>query len=94
MVFLPREPERAAQARAFCDESATTLGLRPLGWRVVPANHEVLGPLARSNAPQIEQWLLGADVQLLLPLAEQLLELRPAVWVSSRLRSTARVGFD
>ena len=62
MVFLPREPERAAQARAFCDESATTLGLRPLGWRVVPANHEVLGPLARSNAPQIEQWLLGADV--------------------------------
>ena len=62
MVFLPREPERAAQARAFCDESATKLGLRPLGWRVVPANHEVLGPLARSNAPQIEQWLLGADV--------------------------------
>ena len=63
MVFLPREPERAAQARAFCDEAATKLGLRPLGWRVVPTNHEVLGPLARSNAPQIEQWLLGADVE-------------------------------
>ena len=62
MVFLPREPERAAQARAFCDDAATKLGLRPLGWRVVPTNHEVLGPLARSNAPQIEQWLLGADV--------------------------------
>ena len=51
MVFLPREPERAAQARAFCDDEATKLGLRPLGWRVVPTNHEVLGPLARSNAP-------------------------------------------
>jgi glutamate synthase (ferredoxin) len=63
MVFLPREPERAAQARAFCDEAATKLGLRPLGWRVVPTNHEVLGPLARSNAPQIEQWLLSADVE-------------------------------
>ena len=62
MVFLPREPERAAQARAFCDDEATKLGLRPLGWRVGPTNHEVLGPLARSNAPQIEQWLLGADV--------------------------------
>lgn len=63
MVFLPADAERAAQARQFCDEEAARLGLRPLGWRVVPVEPDVLGPLARGTAPLIEQWLLGSDVE-------------------------------
>ncbi|MFQ6538975.1 MULTISPECIES: glutamate synthase large subunit [Aphanothece] len=61
MVFLPPDPERREAARRFCDEEALNLGLRPLGWRTVPVDPAVLGPMARSTAPCIEQWLLGAD---------------------------------
>jgi glutamate synthase (ferredoxin) len=63
MVFLPVDPVRRQQAQAFCSEEAERLGLRSLGWRPVPVDPAVLGPLARDTAPVIEQWLLGADEQ-------------------------------
>ena len=62
MVFLPADAARREQAKAFCNEEAARLGLRSLGWRVVPVEPAVLGPMARSTAPVIEQWLVGADV--------------------------------
>jgi len=61
MVFLPADAARRGQARAFCDEEAAQLGLRSLGWREVPVDPAVLGPMARGTAPVIEQWLLAAD---------------------------------
>ncbi|QEY32220.1 glutamate synthase large subunit [Synechococcus sp. RSCCF101] len=61
MVFLPTDPDRREQARAFCDEEARRLDLQPLGWRVVPVDQNVLGPLARGTAPAIEQWLVGSE---------------------------------
>ena len=61
MVFLPADPQRRDQARSFCDQEAQRLGLRSLGWREVPVDPTVLGPLARGTAPVIEQWLLAAD---------------------------------
>ena len=61
MVFLPAEAGKRDQAKAFCDEEAQALGLRSLGWRSVPVDPSVLGPLARGTAPVIEQWLLAAD---------------------------------
>jgi glutamate synthase (ferredoxin) len=59
-VFLPAHPEEREQCRALCDEEAARLGLRSLGWRPVPVDPTVLGPLARETAPVIEQWLLQA----------------------------------
>jgi glutamate synthase (ferredoxin) len=46
MVFLPADAARREQARAFCDEEAAKLGLSSLGWRAVPVDPSVLGPLA------------------------------------------------
>ncbi len=63
MVFLPTDAERREQARAFCDQEAELFGLRSLGWRNVPVEAAVLGPMARSTAPCIEQWLLAAEVE-------------------------------
>ncbi|MFN9619649.1 MAG: glutamate synthase large subunit [Synechococcaceae cyanobacterium] len=60
MVFLPENADERDQCRALCDEEATRLGLRSLGWRPVPVDAAVLGPLARETAPVIEQWLLQA----------------------------------
>ena len=61
MVFLPADAQRREQARHFCDQEAERLGLRSLGWREVPVDPSVLGPLARGTAPVIEQWLLASD---------------------------------
>ncbi len=61
MVFLPADAAKRDQAKAFCADEATKLGLCSLGWRAVPLNPAVLGPLALGTAPAIEQWLLSAD---------------------------------
>ena len=63
MLFLPTDDARRSIARQFCDEEAVALGLSPLGWREVPVDSAVLGPLARQTAPAIDQWAIGAGVE-------------------------------
>ena len=58
MVFLPADDAIREQVRDLCEQEASRIGLRSLGWRQVPVDVAVLGPLARANAPTIEQWLL------------------------------------
>jgi glutamate synthase (ferredoxin) len=59
-VFLPEDPEERQQCRLLCEQEAHRLGLRSVGWRPVPVDASVLGPMARQTAPVIEQWLLQA----------------------------------
>ncbi|MFO0137634.1 MAG: glutamate synthase subunit alpha, partial [Cyanobacteriota bacterium] len=58
MVFLPQDPAQRETVRQLCEQEATRLGLVSLGWRPVPVDPSVLGPMARQSAPAIEQWLL------------------------------------
>jgi len=59
MVFLPADGAKRAAAIQFSEEEAAKLGLQSLGWRDVPVDSEVLGPLARQSAPHMAQWLLA-----------------------------------
>ncbi len=59
MVFLPADQGKRAAAIHFSEQEAANLGLQSLGWRDVPVDSEVLGPLARQSAPHMAQWLLG-----------------------------------
>ena len=59
MVFLPADGVKRAAAIRFSEEEAAKLGLQSLGWRDVPVDSEVLGPLARQSAPHMAQWLLA-----------------------------------
>lgn len=52
-VFLSQTAD-AAQQQTF-EELAKELGLRVLGWRVVPTDNSILGPASRSNEPKIKQ---------------------------------------
>ncbi|MDA0258380.1 MAG: glutamate synthase subunit alpha, partial [Cyanobacteria bacterium] len=63
MMFMPTDAGQREEARAFCEAEATALGLTSAGWREVPVDPAVLGPMARSTAPVIEQWLLAGDAQ-------------------------------
>ncbi len=58
MLFLPRDEILRKKAKSICEEEANSIGLKSLGWRVVPVDESVLGPLALETAPSIEQWLL------------------------------------
>ncbi|MDM7937668.1 MAG: glutamate synthase large subunit [Cyanobium sp. CZS 48M] len=58
MVFLPVSEPKRQQAKALCEQAAALVGLRSLGWREVPVEPSVLGPLALQTVPRIEQWLV------------------------------------
>ncbi|WP_269621854.1 glutamate synthase large subunit [Prochlorococcus marinus] len=58
MVFLPNDPEQRNKAKDIFESEALKLGLRSKGWRDVPVNSSVLGPLARQTSPFIQQWLV------------------------------------
>ncbi|QNI53053.1 ferredoxin-dependent glutamate synthase [Synechococcus sp. BIOS-E4-1] len=63
MMFLPTDAERRQQARQFFDEEAAALGMQFAGWREVPVDSAVLGPMARETAPVIEQWLVKGEAE-------------------------------
>ena len=63
MMFMPKDAGCREDVRLLCDEEATTLGLRSLGWRTVPVDPGVLGPMARETAPVIEQWVLDGHAE-------------------------------
>ncbi|CAK6701795.1 glutamate synthase large subunit [Synechococcus sp. BA-124 BA4] len=58
MVFLPVAEPKRQEYKRLCEQAASLVGLRSLGWREVPVDPSVLGPLALQTAPRIEQWLV------------------------------------
>jgi glutamate synthase (ferredoxin) len=55
MIFLPQDPDLAAQCRDRVNTILKEANLNLLGWRKVPVREEVLGEQARENQPRIEQ---------------------------------------
>ncbi|MFQ3235065.1 MAG: glutamate synthase (NADPH/NADH) large chain [Paraglaciecola sp.] len=60
MIFLNQDETLAAQARRVLNEELERETLSVAGWRVVPTDHSVLGDLAASGVPQIEQVFVNA----------------------------------
>ena len=57
MVFLPTR--RTDEAIDLIESALVSLGMSVLGWRVVPVNAGVLGPLAANTQPVIRQIFIG-----------------------------------
>ena len=51
MMFMPTDATCREDVRRVCDAEATALGLQALGWRTVPVDPTVLGPMAWATAP-------------------------------------------
>ncbi|MGR2768386.1 glutamate synthase large subunit [Photobacterium ganghwense] len=60
MVFLSQDPVLAEQARTIINEELAKETLSLVGWREVPINPKVLGPIATENLPNIEQVFVNA----------------------------------
>ncbi|WP_349616378.1 glutamate synthase large subunit [Azotobacter salinestris] len=55
MVFLSQDAGKAEASRARVNEEIVAQGLTLVGWREVPVDTSVLGPLALERLPRIEQ---------------------------------------
>ncbi|KLV04382.1 glutamate synthase [Photobacterium aquae] len=60
MLFLSQDPIRAEQARTVILEELGRETLSLAGWREVPINPQVLGPIANDSLPNIEQIFVNA----------------------------------
>ena len=60
MIFLNQDEELAKRGREVLSEELLKETLTVVGWRVVPTDHSVLGDLAASGVPQIEQVFVNA----------------------------------
>ena len=60
MIFLSQDHALAQQAREALEQELSKETLAVLGWRVVPTNQSVLGDLALTGLPQIEQIFVNA----------------------------------
>ena len=61
MVFMPNKEEKIEKCKSICDQEAEKLKVNKTFWRTVPVNDDILGPLAKANAPFISQWVLYVD---------------------------------
>jgi len=61
MIFLSAESSRAAEGRKALESSLTDQGLEVLGWRLVPTDESVCGPMALACMPTIEQVFIRAE---------------------------------
>lgn len=61
MVFFNQDPAKAEIARANMDREILAAGLQLIGWRKVPIDTSVLGPLALERLPIIEQVFVGGE---------------------------------
>ncbi|TKB47033.1 glutamate synthase large subunit [Thalassotalea mangrovi] len=54
-IFLNPDPVIAAATKKILEQELSQETLDVVGWRIVPTDTNVLGPIARSNLPAIEQ---------------------------------------
>ncbi|EOS95585.1 glutamate synthase large subunit [Erwinia tracheiphila] len=60
MLFLNRDDELARESRRIIEEEVLRETLSVVGWREVPINQDVLGEIALSSMPRIEQLFINA----------------------------------
>ncbi|MGF1693414.1 glutamate synthase large subunit [Photobacterium kagoshimensis] len=60
MLFLSTDPVKAEQARTIITEELSKETLSIAGWRDVPINAQVLGPIAKESLPDIVQVFINA----------------------------------
>ena len=86
MVFMPNKKEKIEVCKSICDKEAGKLSVNKTFWRTVPVNNEILGPLARANAPFICQWILYIDKKDHQDLERLLFQLRKRI--EKKIRET------
>lgn len=64
MIFLPRDQSRRDAVKQRIEAVCTANELDFLGWREVPINPDVLGPMARAGMPSVWQFFVKSPKRL------------------------------
>ncbi|MGR5456429.1 glutamate synthase precursor, partial [Vibrio alfacsensis] len=82
-LFLSKDPVKAQSAKDIINQELSQETLTVSGWRDVPTNDDVLGPIALSSVPNIVQVFISApagwreqDVERRLYIAKRRIEKR------------------
>ncbi|CCO49264.1 Glutamate synthase (NADPH) large chain [Vibrio nigripulchritudo SOn1] len=83
MIFFSQDTAKAQQAKTIINEELAKETLTIAGWRNVPTNTDVLGPIATESVPTIEQVFISApagwrerDIERRLYIARRRIEKR------------------
>ncbi|CCN45418.1 Glutamate synthase (NADPH) large chain [Vibrio nigripulchritudo MADA3029] len=83
MIFFSQDTAKAQQAKTIINEELAKETLTIAGWRDVPTNTDVLGPIAAESVPTIEQVFISApagwrerDIERRLYIARRRIEKR------------------
>ncbi|UPR52605.1 glutamate synthase large subunit [Vibrio cyclitrophicus] len=60
MIFFSQDPIKAQSAQDIVNKELAQETLTIAGWRVVPTNTDVLGPIAKDSVPNIQQVFISA----------------------------------
>ncbi|MEZ8612706.1 glutamate synthase large subunit [Vibrio sp. 10N.222.51.C8] len=60
MIFFSQDPIKALSAQDIVNKELAQETLTVAGWRVVPTNTDVLGPIAKNSVPNIQQVFISA----------------------------------
>ncbi|WP_139683845.1 glutamate synthase large subunit [Vibrio tasmaniensis] len=60
MIFFSQDPIKAQSAQDIVNKELAQETLTVAGWRVVPTNTDVLGPIAKDSVPNIQQVFISA----------------------------------
>ncbi|MEZ9566508.1 glutamate synthase large subunit [Vibrio artabrorum] len=60
MIFFSQDPIKAQTAQDIINKELAQETLTVAGWRVVPTNTDVLGPIAKDSVPNIQQVFISA----------------------------------
>ncbi|MBW3697109.1 glutamate synthase large subunit [Vibrio sp. T187] len=60
MIFFSQDPIKAQAAKDIINKELAQETLTVAGWRQVPTNDEVLGPIAKDSVPDIQQVFISA----------------------------------
>ncbi|EDK26931.1 glutamate synthase subunit alpha [Vibrionales bacterium SWAT-3] len=60
MIFFSQDPVKAQSAQEIVNKELAQETLTVAGWRVVPTNTDVLGPIAKDSVPNIQQVFISA----------------------------------
>jgi len=61
LLFLPRDKKQTEQCKNWLEEIITQEKLNLLAFRKVPVNNSILGEIALTSEPRIEQVFIGSD---------------------------------
>ncbi len=92
LVFLSRDKSQRSQLKRVLEDKILGTGQRVLGWRRVPVDEAVLGPLARASAPVIEQVFVGSTCDTQDDFERKLYVIRK--WAETAVRDGGIPGRD